>query len=637
MINLRDIYLQYGDRVIFNYINLTVKPTERVGLIGRNGAGKSTLIKIIAKEISSDEGVVDIPKTSSVGYLAQSLSIPETETVLNETLKAFDHIEALEKRLEEINTDLGIRTDYESDEYMDLITEVSNLTEQLNTLDAGTKEAETVKVLTGLGFTDDNIHNPVASFSGGWKMRVELAKLLLKKPEILLLDEPTNHLDIESIIWLEKYIKNYYGIVIVISHDEEFLDNVCNRTVEIEYGKLYDFKTNYSGFKKEKEQLRSILESTVENQKREIAEKERLIEKFRAKANKAKFAQSLIKQLDRMERLDNITEDKAVMKLKFPPAPRSGRVVCEASNIWKAYGDNAVLNGVDLTLERGDKVAFVGQNGQGKSTLAKIVTQTIAATKGEVTLGHNVEIGYYAQDAPEQLDGDSTLLQTIEDQAPPHLRPQARKMLGAFMFSGEDVDKKVRVLSGGEKSRLALACLIMQDNNFLIFDEPTNHLDMLSKERLKEALNLFDGTLLVVSHDRSFLTGLTDKTYEFRDKKIREYLGDVTEFLKSRETESFRDIEQKTEKKKEKVVEIEAPPKPTKSQEEYKTLQRKLQYAERDIEKIEKEIAKLEAIMSDPEFYSSPDVAQVSQKHTDLKSSLTQKMEDWEAIAAEME
>lgn len=632
MVDIRNVCLKYGDRTLFNNLNLTFKESERIGLIGRNGAGKSTLLKIIAGHLNPDSGNIHIPNSMSLGFLTQDLYIDEENTVLHEAMTAFDDLNNLEDDLAKYNLELTTREDYETDSYMELITKVTSITDRLGHFNVNTVEATAVKLLKGLGFTDENIHNTVSTFSGGWKMRVELAKLLLRQPDVLMLDEPTNHLDIESIIWLESYIKDYSGIVVVISHDQEFLDNVCNRIVEIELGRIYDFKANYSGFMLEKVQQKSILESTIKNQQKEIADKEKLIEKFRAKASKAKFAQSLMKQLDRMEVLDPMLEDSKVMNLRFPAAPRSGQVVSKAIKLSKSYGNNEVLHQVDFQIERGERVAFVGQNGQGKTTLAKMLTQVIEPTTGDIEMGHNVSVGYFAQDQPEQLDGNITLLETVENKAPAEMRSKARSLLGAFLFSGEDVDKKVKVLSGGERSRLALACLIMQSNNFLLLDEPTNHLDIIAKHRLKEALQQFDGTLLIVSHDRSFMDGLTTKTIEFKDKQIKEHLGDVTEFLKSRAAQSFRQIEKDTVPQK-KVVEEKTH---TLTRDEEKMLKRKVSYIERDIAKYEEEIKKLELEMAEPEFYKREDCTDITKQHAKLQGDLEAKMEEWELAILEL-
>ncbi len=635
MIDLRGINLKYGDRHIFKNLNLTFKDQERIGLIGRNGAGKSTLLKIIANHISADSGSIDIPNGMTMGFLTQDLYVNEENSVLQEALTAFEDLNKIEAELEKLNEELGSRIDYESDNYMRLIDRITGMTEQLGHYDVNTVEATAVKLLKGLGFKDSNINNAVSTFSGGWKMRIELAKLLLREPNILMLDEPTNHLDIESIIWLEQYIKDYDGIVVVISHDQEFLDNVCNRIVELELSRVFDVKSNYSGFMVEKELQRQVMESTIKNQQKEIAEKERLIEKFRAKANKAKFAQSLIKQLDKMDRLEEFATDTKAMNLRFPPAGRSGQIVSKAESLTKSYGDNLVLDQVNFQIERGERLAFVGQNGQGKSTLAKLLTDEIEATQGKVTTGHNVSIGYFAQDQPEQLDGDRTLLEVVEGKAPPELRSKARNILGSFLFSGEDVDKKVKVLSGGERSRLALACLIMQENNFLVLDEPTNHLDIISKQRLKDALMQYDGTLLVVSHDRSFLQGLTNKTVEFKNRNIKYHIGDVNEFLNSRETDTFREIEKATVVKN-KASQSRSDEKKL-SRDEEKKLRRKLRYVERDIEKYESRIIEIENQMADPKFYMREDSVSLSKEHTDLKEQVDLKMAEWDDLASHLE
>ncbi len=631
MILLQNISLQYGDRRLFKDLSITLKQNDRIGLIGRNGAGKSTLIKIIAGELTPDQGSISIPKLYTIGVLKQTLDMSEDSTVLEEALKAFAELEIYQKKLETLNQTLSTRKDYESSSYMELVQEISDVTEKLSVLDEGTVEATATKILKGLGFKQAELHKKVKELSGGWKMRVEMAKLLLTKPSLLMLDEPTNHLDIESIIWLERYLKSYPGIVLVISHDTRFLDEVCNRTFEIEFGKINHFSGNYSKFVVEKIKQREINQSAFENQQKLIAEKERLIEKFRAKATKAKFAQSLIRELDRMDRVEVESEMGKDMNLRFPPAPRSGKVLFDLEQVKKQYDDQIVLNSVDLIIERGDKIAFVGQNGQGKSTLAKIIAGEIEASDGKVCEGHNVMISFFAQDEPDRLDPKLTVLDTLYAVIPEHMRTQARKILGSFLFSGEDVDKKVSVLSGGEKTRLALAGLITRDTNLLILDEPTNHLDIQAKAVLNQALDEYDGTLIVVSHDRDFLAEMTNKTYEFKDGELKLHVGDIESFLKTRKAEDFREIAKKSEIKsqqnnnEEKESESESL-----SREEIKKRQRRVQYLEKDIEKLESKIEAIEIEMSDPEFYHQPEKDQRIADYQKLKSELDQKLSDWE-------
>jgi len=531
MITLSDIYIQYGNRVLLNRITVVIGVKDKVGLVGRNGAGKSTLLKIITKNQIPDEGVVSMPSGSTLGYLHQEMDIPKGKTVMEETLMAFEEVREIEQKLEKANKEMTERTDYESDAYHKIIEDFSTLNDRFLFLGGDRMEADAEMVLKGLGFKQKDFSRLTDEFSGGWQMRIELAKMLLRKPDYLLLDEPTNHLDIESIIWLEGFLKPYPGSVIVISHDKQFLDNVTTRTIEVEMGKVFEYKASYSDYVNLRAERREKLESSFSNQQKVIAQRERTINRFMAKATKTKMAQSMKKQLDKMERIELDDADTASMNLRFPPAPRSGAISIEGHQISKSYGDLKVLDKVDIKLDRGDRVAFVGQNGQGKTTLAKILINNITATGGKIELGHNIKIGYYAQNQSDVLHGDLTLLQTLENASPPEMRTRLRNILGAFLFSGEDVDKKVSVLSGGERARLALAALLLNPFNLLVLDEPTNYLDMISKDVLKKALMEFDGTLIVVSHDRDFLGGLTNRTIEFKDHKLYNHLGDINFFL----------------------------------------------------------------------------------------------------------
>lgn len=632
MINVDNVTVQYGDRVLLDAVNLAIDSRERIGLVGRNGAGKSTLLKIIADYQSPHFGQVHRPNNVTIGFLHQDMVLPKGKTVMQETLTAFDRVRTIEKRIEEINVALGERTDYQSEAYSQLIVELAEATEQFQILGGATMHADVERVLSGLGFKTSDMSRLTDEFSGGWQMRIELAKMLLQKPDYLLLDEPTNHLDIESILWLENFLQSYEGTVLIISHDRTFLDNVTKRTIEIELGNLYDYKANYSKFKILQQERREQMAASFKNQQRQIAHTEKLIEKFRAKANKAKMAQSLIKQLDRMDKISIEQEDGAVMKIQFPPAPRSGEVVVEVANMTKKYGDLTVLKNVDLKLIRGDRISFVGQNGQGKTTLSKIIAGIEGHTEGIAELGYNVELGYYAQNQAEALYGDDTVLQTMEAAAPESMRTKLRGILGAFMFSGEDVDKKVKVLSGGERARLALACLLLRPINLLILDEPTNHLDMPSKEVLKEALNDYDGTLIVVSHDRDFLTGLTSRTLEFRDKQLFNHIGDVQTFLEKRQLDNMREVELRTQKNNAKPQSEQSLSYEERKQldKERKKFERKVQYAERRIEELEQKIGKFEKEMATPEFYASDKADEILKKYEKAKSDLDGAMEEWE-------
>lgn len=625
MVTLSNIFVKYGDRTLLNYINFVVKPGERAGLVGRNGAGKSTLLKIIAGEQNPHDGEVVKPSGFSVGYLHQDMLLPKGKTVIEETLTAFSEALELEKKLHELEKQLSDRTDYESDAYSVLIHELSETADRIHIIGADSMQAEAEKVLSGLGFKATDMTRLTDEFSGGWQMRIELAKMLLRQPDMLLLDEPTNHLDIESIIWLETFLNGYQGMAIIISHDRRFLDNVTNKTIEIVLGRVDDYKVPYSKFVELSQERKEKAMATYENQQRVIADKERTIARFMAKATKTKMAQSMQKQLDKLERVEVEEDDTAAMNLRFPEAPRSGEIVVETKGMFKKYGNLSILDNVDFKILRGERIAFVGQNGQGKTTLAKILIGAETATSGAVSLGYNVQTGYYAQNQAETLDPKITLLETMENYSPPEMRTKLRAMLGAFLFSGSDVEKKVSVLSGGERARLALACMLLRPFNFLVLDEPTNHLDMISKEVLKNALLEFNGAILVVSHDRDFLSGLTEKTIEFRDRKITEYLGDVNYFLDKRAVRDMREVEMKTA-----AAKNAPPPAATLDAEAKKTLQRSVQRCEKRIEELEAAVKKMEHEMLDPAFFNKPGAVEASKKYDNLKSELAAIYQEWE-------
>ncbi len=542
MLNVHNLSVGFAGEYLFESISFMLGPGDRVGLIGKNGAGKSTLLKLLAGELSPSSGTIATDKGLTLGYLKQDLDFEQGRTVLQEAYQAFEEIRELEQKLEEINTALAEREDYESEGYHDLMVDLSDLTARYELIGGYTYQGETEKILLGLGFRREDFDKPTHTFSGGWRMRIELAKLLLQKNDLLLLDEPTNHLDIESIIWLEEFLKQFPGAVMLVSHDKMFLDQMTNRTIEISLGRIYDYKKPYSGFMELREEIREQQMSAFKNQEREIQQAERLIERFRAKSSKASMAQSLIKKLDKMERIEVDQEDATRMKLRFPVSIQPGKVVAEINNLNKAYGEKQVLENIDLLLERGSKIAFVGQNGQGKTTLARILVGELEY-QGECSLGHNVQLGYFAQNQAEFLDGEKTVEDTMLDAANAKTRPRVRDILGTFLFRGEEVEKQVKVLSGGERNRLALARMLLQPFNVLVMDEPTNHLDIPSKEVLKEALRHFEGTLILVSHDRDFLQGLTDTVYEFRDRNIKAFLGDIDEYLQTRMAADFREIE----------------------------------------------------------------------------------------------
>jgi ATP-binding cassette, subfamily F, member 3 len=638
MLVLQNIYIQYGDRVLLDHVQLTIKANECIGLVGRNGAGKSTLMKIIVGDMNPQEGQVIRPTGFSFGYLHQDMLLPQGKTVIEEALTAFEEMKALDEELHNVQIALTERTDYESDAYSELVERLSELAERLHTLESDTIQSQAEKVLMGLGFKPTDMDRQTSEFSGGWKMRIELAKMLLRQPDMLLLDEPTNHLDIESILWLESFLKNYTGMAVVISHDRQFLDNTTNRTVEVVLSRLHDYKAPYSRYLELSADRREQMQNAFENQQRTIADRERTIARFMAKATKTKMAQSMQKQLDKMERIEVDEENDKVMNLRFPTPPRSGEVVAETKAASKAYGKASILENVDLKILRGERVSFVGQNGQGKTTLAKLILGNEPATGGVVSLGHNVHVGYYAQNQAETLDPKITLLETMEKYSPPELRMRLRAILGAFMFSGEDVDKKVSVLSGGERARLALACMMLRPINFLVMDEPTNHLDMLSKDMLKRAIQEFEGTLLVVSHDRDFLAGLTTRTLEFRDRKVKEYLGDINYFLEARAVDNMRDIEKRDVVKStgNGATVAAAPVVVTLSAEDKKQLQRTVQRTEKRIGELEAEIAKMGILMADPAFYTKPDQQKQIERYQAMQKELETVMAEWDSAVEQL-
>jgi ATP-binding cassette subfamily F protein 3 len=633
MISASNIYIQYGNRILLNRVSFVIADRDKVGLVGRNGAGKSTILKLIAEHMSPQEGKISRPSGSTLGFLHQEMNLPKGRSVKDEALSAFDQVRELEARIQQINEAIAERTDYESPGYAKLLEEFSELNNRFQLLGGQSMEGQTEKVLKGLGFKDEDMDRLTDTFSGGWQMRIELAKMLLQQPDYLLLDEPTNHLDIESIIWLESFLKDYPGSVIVISHDKEFLDKITERTIEVELGNLFDYKASYSQFVQLREERREKQRAAYENQQRVIAQKEKTINRFMAKATKTKMAQSMQKQLDKMERIEIDEADLTGMRLNFPDAPRSGQVVVNVKNLVKKYGDKLVLDGVDLKLDRGDRISFVGQNGQGKTTLAKIIINELNLTGGECKLGHNVSIGYYAQNQSEAMHPKQTVLETMEAASPPEMQTRLRNILGAFMFSGEDVDKKVSVLSGGERARLALACLLLRPFNLLVLDEPTNHLDIISKDILKQALMEYNGTLIVVSHDREFLAGLTNRTLEFRNRQLFEYIGDVNAFLEKRALDNMRDVE-KRENGQEQQKSV---PRKELSYEERKKLMRQLSRAEKKVEQLEEEIAQLEEKMTQSDFYDSPDSEKEMKRYATLKEQLVEEMEKWEAATLELE
>jgi ATP-binding cassette subfamily F protein 3 len=633
MLNIHNLSVSFGGTYLFEEVTFRLGSGDRVGLVGKNGAGKSTMLKILAKDFAPDSGQIATEKEVKMGFLRQDIDFVKGRSVLEEAYQAFEEIKRAEFRIDEINHQLVTRTDYESQEYSDLIEELSDVTHHYEMLGGYNYVGDTEKILLGLGFKREDFDNQTDTFSGGWRMRIELAKLLLQSNDILLLDEPTNHLDIESIIWLEGFLRNFPGVVVIVSHDKMFLDNVTNRTIEISLGKAYDFNKPYSEYLILRQEIREKQLATQKNQAKKIEETEKLIEKFRAKASKASMAQSLIKKLDKVERIEVDEDDNSVMNISFPVSQTPGRVVIEAEHVTKAYGDKTILKDISLLVERGSKVAFVGQNGQGKSTFMKAIVNEFKY-EGTIKLGHNVQLGYFAQNQAEYLDGEITLLQTMEDAATDTNRSKVRDMLGSFLFRGDDVEKKVKVLSGGERNRLALCKLLLQPINVLVMDEPTNHLDIKSKNVLKAALKQFEGTLLLVSHDRDFLQGMSNIVYEFKDQKIREYLGDINFFLEQKNAMNMREIEKKdvvTSHTNKGIKNISY-----EDQKKAKSLQNRLSKIESQIQQLEKDIQhddKALASNYDKHIEDATFFAAYEKK----KNELAQFLEDWELVQLEIE
>ena len=634
MLNIHNLSVSFGGEFLFEEIAFRLNSGDRVGLIGKNGAGKSTLLKLLAGDMAPDSGVIATDKEIRIGFLRQDIDFEEGRTVLEEAHQAFSEIKQLEQRLEYVNNQLASREDYESEGYHQLMVDLNEITHSYEILGGYNYQGDTEKILMGLGFRREDFDRQTNTFSGGWRMRLELAKLLLQQNDILLLDEPTNHLDIESIIWLEQFLKQFPGAVVIVSHDKMFLDNVTNRTIEISLGRIYDYNQPYSRYLVLREEIREQQMNALKNQEREIQQAERLIEKFRAKSSKASMAQSLIKKLDRMERIEVDAVDQSTMKLRFAVSVTPGKVVAEMHNLSKSYGNKKVLDGIDLLLDRNSKIAFVGQNGQGKTTLARILVGELDY-EGQLRIGHNVQIGYFAQNQAEYLDGKKTVLDTMTDAANESNRSRVRDILGAFLFGGEEVHKQVRVLSGGERNRLALAKLLLQPFNVLVMDEPTNHLDISSKNVLKEALRNFDGTLVLVSHDRDFLQGLTNKVYEFRDHAIKEYLGDINYYLEERKAEDFRAIEKKSGSSEGKS-ERKSTEQDYKGQKKLKSLKNQLGALEIDISGLEKELAR-----TDHDLLMNYDQVIARENFFDnyhkKKKDLETLMKEWERISLQLE
>ncbi len=649
MISLDNLTVSYGGWTLFDNISFLINPKDRIGLVGKNGAGKTTLLRIITGEQQPTSGAVTINGECSVGYLPQQMRVHDTTTLVEETAKAFEEVLRLEAEIDRLTREIAERTDYESAAYEQLIHRLNDAQDHYHILGGETRDADIEKTLLGLGFKREDFGRPTSEFSGGWRMRIELAKLLLRRPSIFLLDEPTNHLDIESIQWLEEYLRNYNGAVLLISHDRAFLDNVTNRTIELSLGHITDYKVPYSKYVVLRAERRAQQLAAYENQQRMIEKTEEFIEKFRYKPTKSNQVQSRIKQLEKLERLEVEEEDLATLNIKFPPAPRSGQVVAEINEAGMSFGAKHVFSGANFVIEKGDRIALVGRNGEGKTTLARMLVGQLTPTEGSVRIGANVNIGYYAQNQDDLMDGEFTVYDTLDRVAVGDIRTRLRDILGAFLFRGEDIDKKVKVLSGGERARLAMARMMLEPRNLLVLDEPTNHMDMRSKDILKSAIMKYDGTVVVVSHDREFLDGMVDKVYEFRDGGVREYLGGIYYFLEKRKLESLQELERRSVPagKQPAAVPAGKPNAPTEGgvsgkasyeqKKEQEKLLRKLRKAvetiEADLTDIERQIAVYDAKFAAATTYDEADY----KAYNDLKTRYDHQMHEWEKASYELE
>ncbi len=641
MFSFGNISMQFSGNYLFEDVSFIINKRDRIGLVGKNGAGKTTLMRIIMGYVSPDEGIVAMPSGSKPGYLPQEMKLSSKQSVFEEALNAFEEVKALDHQISALTKEVEERTDYESDGYRKRVEQLATANERFDVLGGSTREARAERVLLGLGFERDDLYRPLSTFSGGWQMRVELAKLLLQSPELLLLDEPTNHLDIESIQWLEAFLSDYPGAVMLVSHDRAFLDQITNRTLEISMGKLYDYKACYSDYEIMRQERMDQEMAAYSNQQREIAQIERFITRFRAKATKARQVQSRVKLLEKMEKVEVDALDTSAIHFRFPEAPPSGKISLEATDAGKSYGNKLVLNKLNFIIGRGERIAFVGKNGEGKTTLARIITGDLEHS-GVIKIGHQVKIGYFAQNQSEYLDPEKTVFQTLDDVAAGEIRKQTRNILGGFLFGGDDIDKKVKVLSGGEKSRLAIARLLLEPVNMLVLDEPTNHLDMRSKDILKNALLQFKGTIILVSHDRDFLQGLTEKVFEFRNRQIKEFIGDIYDFLSSRRLQSLTALEQKNSGKS---STSEKDSKNKRSYEEKKGRDRKLRKLQKNISQCEDELEKLEQQASKiEEIIANPSLDPVKVQHGEifkeyesLKKLIQKKEALWEQYNVELE
>ena len=643
MISVENLTVSFGGQNLFNDISFLINPKDRIGLVGKNGAGKSTLLKVLIGEQPATSGAVTRNGDCTLGYLPQQMKVFDTTTLAEETASAFREVNELEAEIARITEEITVRTDYESEEYARLLHRLNDATDRYHILGGDNREAEIEKTLLGLGFRREDFGRPTREFSGGWRMRIELAKLLLRRPSVFLLDEPTNHLDIESIQWLESYLKEYNGAVLLISHDRAFLDNVTTRTIELSLGKVYDYKVPYSKFVELRRERREQQIAAYNNQQKMIEDTENFIERFRYKPTKSNQVQSRIKQLEKIERIEIDEEDVATLNIKFPPAPRSGQVVAEVKDAGKSFGPKRVFSGANFHIERGEKVALVGRNGEGKTTFVRMLTGELEPTEGMVRVGYNVNIGYFAQNQDDLMEGEFTVFDTLDRVAVGDIRTRLRDILGAFLFRGEEIDKKVKVLSGGERSRLAMARLMLEPYNLLILDEPTNHMDMRSKDILKNALMKYDGTVIVVSHDREFLDGLVNKVYEFRDGAVKEYLGGIYYFLEKRKLESLRDVEIKKAE-----APAEVPRKKVQSKQDYqqrKEAERAVRKTKNEIDRVEARISELEAEIAEWDRRMADPAANgidlgdpsVFETYNGLKQMLAARMHDWEKLNYELD
>ena len=651
MISLDNLTVSYGGWTLFDNISFLINPKDRIGLVGRNGAGKTTLLRIITGEQQPTSGHVTLNGECTIGYLPQTMRVADTTTLAEETAKAFDEVLRLEAEIASLTREIAERTDYESAGYEQLLHRLNDAQDHYHILGGDTREADIEKTLLGLGFKRTDFGRATSEFSGGWRMRIELAKLLLRRPSIFLLDEPTNHLDIESIQWLEEYLKNYNGAVLLISHDRAFLDNVTNRTVELSLGKVTDYKVSYSKYVVLRAERRAQQMAAYENQQRMIEKTEEFIEKFRYKPTKSNQVQSRIKQLERLERLEIEEEDLSTLNIKFPPAPRSGQIVAEINEAGMSFGTKHVFSGANFIIEKGDKIALVGRNGEGKTTLARMLIGQLTPTEGSVRLGANVNIGYYAQNQDDLMDGEFTVYDTLDRVAVGDIRTRLRDILGAFLFRGEDIDKKVKVLSGGERARLAMARMMLEPRNLLVLDEPTNHMDMRSKDILKNAIMKYDGTVVVVSHDREFLDGMVQKVYEFRDGGVKEYLGGIYYFLEKRKLESLQEIERRDAPAKpmanpaaksaaQPVANGDAAASGKLTYEQRKEQEKQLRKLRRAVETVEAELAEIEKQIAayDAKFAAATEYNEADYKaYNDLKARYDHQMHEWEKASYELE